>query len=257
MPQSTSSYRENPRHVAIIMDGNGRWAKMRGLPRIEGHRRGVENVREILKASRDHGVEHLTLFAFSVENWQRPAEEISSLMGLLELFLSRNLKDLIENRVRLRVIGRPEELPERVQTQLRKALEATQHFTGRQLNVALNYGSRTEVLDAVRAYAEAVRSGQEDPKQLDWPGFTKFLYTDGIPDPDLLIRTSGETRLSNFLLMQCAYSEMYFSPVNWPDFGRAEFESALNSYKTRERRYGRTGEQVQAHSPVEEASLSQ
>ncbi len=239
------------------MDGNGRWAKNRGLPRIEGHRRGVENVREILKAARDRDVKYLTLFAFSVENWQRPAEEISALMGLLELFLSRNLKDLVENEVRLRVIGRPEELPERVQSPLRKALEATKNFTARQLNVALNYGSRTEVLDAVRAYAEAVSEGREDPKRLDWPGFTKFLYTDGIPDPDLLIRTSGETRLSNFLLLQCAYSEMYFSPVNWPDFGRAEFEAALESYKSRERRYGRTGEQVQAHAPAEEASVGQ
>lgn len=258
MSHAHLSPRENPRHVAIIMDGNGRWAKSRGLPRIEGHRRGVENVRQVLKAARDYNVEHLTLFAFSVENWQRPAEEISALMGLLEMFLKRNIKDLVENEVRLRVIGRPEELPERVQSPLNKALEATKGFNARQLNIALNYGSRTEVLDAVRAFAEAVQEGREDAKQLDWPGFTRYLYTSGIPDPDLLIRTSGETRLSNFLLLQCAYSEMFFSPVNWPDFGRAEFEAALKSYHSRERRYGRTGEQVQAHdAPAEEASVSQ
>ncbi|WOO43045.1 isoprenyl transferase [Rubellicoccus peritrichatus] len=237
------------RHVAIIMDGNGRWAKSRGLPRIEGHRRGVENVREILKAAQELQIQHLTLFAFSVENWQRPAEEISALMNLLELFLSRNLKDLVKNKIRLRVIGRPEQLPDRVQVQLKKALEATKDFTDHQLNVALNYGSRTEVLDAARAYAEAVVRGEEDPQQLDWPGFTSYLYTDGIPDPDLLIRTSGETRVSNFLLLQCAYSEMYFSPVNWPEFGRNEFIEAVETFKRRERRFGKTGEQVQADSP--------
>lgn len=247
--QRQISHTHPPRHVAIIMDGNGRWAKNRGLPRIEGHRRGVENVREILKAAKELEIQHLTLFAFSVENWQRPAEEISALMNLLELFLSRNLKDLIKNKVRLRVIGRPEQLPDRVQVQLKKALEATKDFTEYQLNVALNYGSRTEVLDATRAYAEAVSRGDEDPKQLDWPGFTKYLYTTDIPDPDLLIRTSGETRVSNFLLLQCAYSEMYFSPVNWPEFGRNEFIEAVEMFKRRERRFGKTGEQVQADAP--------
>lgn len=251
MIYTDNQVRGNPRHVAIIMDGNGRWAQGRGLPRIEGHRRGVDNVREILKAARDLDIEHLTLFAFSVENWQRPAEEISALMDLLELFLHRNIKDLVKHEVRLRVIGRPEELPERVQAALQKALDATRDFSRRQLNVALNYGSRTEVLDAVRHYAEAVARGEEDPKRLDWPGFTRFLYTHNIPDPDLLIRTSGETRISNFLLLQCAYSEMYFSPVNWPEFGRKDFNEAVECFKRRQRRFGKTGEQVKADSPAE------
>ncbi|GHC10661.1 isoprenyl transferase [Cerasicoccus arenae] len=233
------------RHVAIIMDGNGRWARQRGLPRIEGHRRGVENVRQIIQVAREIELEHLTLFAFSVENWQRPPDEIASLMDLLELFLKRNIKDLIKNEVRLNVIGRPEELPDRVQKPLHKALEQTAHFTERQLNVALNYGSRTEVLDAVRAYAEAVREGKEDPRNLDWPHFENYLYTRGVPDPDLLIRTSGESRISNFLLMQCAYSELFFSPVFWPEFGREHFLKAIESYQQRERRFGKTGEQVQ------------
>ncbi|MGE9296576.1 MAG: isoprenyl transferase [Puniceicoccales bacterium] len=233
------------RHVAIIMDGNGRWARQRGFPRIEGHRRGVDNVREIIKVAREVELEHLTLFAFSVENWQRPSDEIASLMDLLELFLKRNLKDLLRNEVRLNVIGRPEELPERVQKPLQKALDETAHFEGRQLNVALNYGSRTEVLDAVRAYAEAVAEGREDPRRLDWPHFERYLYTHGIPDPDLLIRTSGESRISNFLLMQCAYSELYFSPVFWPEFGREHFLEAVECYRQRERRFGKTGEQVQ------------
>jgi len=233
------------RHVAIIMDGNGRWARQRGLPRIEGHRRGVDNVREIMKAARDANLEHLTLFAFSVENWQRPADEIESLMDLLEMFLKRNLKDLLKHEIRLNVIGRPEELPERVQAPLREALEKTRQFNDRQLNVALNYGSRTEVLDAVRAYAEAVAEGREDPRRLDWPHFERYLYTHGIPDPDLLIRTSGESRVSNFLLMQCAYSELYFSPVFWPEFGREHFLQAIDSYRQRERRFGKTGEQLQ------------
>lgn len=236
------------RHVAIIMDGNGRWARQRGLPRIEGHRRGVDNVRQIMKVARELDLEHLTLFAFSVENWQRPPDEIASLMDLLELFLKRNLKDLLQNEVRLNVIGRPEELPERVQRPLQKALDQTAHFHDRQLNVALNYGSRTEVLDAVRAYAEAVQAGKEDPRHLDWPHFERYLYTHGVPDPDLLIRTSGENRISNFLLMQCAYSELYFSPVYWPEFGREHFLKAIECYQQRERRFGKTGEQVQQPS---------
>jgi len=236
------------RHVAIIMDGNGRWARQRGLPRIEGHRRGVDNVRQIMKVARELNLEHLTLFAFSVENWQRPPDEIASLMDLLELFLKRNLKDLLKNEVRLNVIGRPEELPERVQTPLQKALDETAHFTERQLNVALNYGSRTEVLDAVRAYAEAVVAGKEDVNHLDWPHFERYLYTHDVPDPDLLIRTSGESRISNFLLMQCAYSELYFSPVFWPEFGREHFIEAVECYQQRERRFGKTGEQVQQPS---------
>jgi len=231
-------------HVAIIMDGNGRWARERGLPRIEGHRRGVENVRQAMKVARELDIRYLTLFAFSVENWQRPPEEISALMGLLEFFLERNTRELVKNEVRLRVIGRPEELPDKVQKKLHKALEATKHFEHYSLQVALNYGSRTEVLDAVRAFSEDAAQGKVDPNHLDWPLFSKYLYTADIPDPDLLIRTSGETRISNFLLMQCAYSEMYFSPVNWPDFDRKHFVEAVESFHRRQRRFGKTGEQV-------------
>ena len=217
-------------HVAIIMDGNGRWARQRGLPRIEGHRRGVGNVREVLKIARELKIKYVTLFAFSVENWQRPAEEISSLMGLLEFFLERNTRELVKNKVRLRVIGRPEELPEGVRKKLDQALEATKDFQDYVLQVALNYGSRTEVLDAVRAFSEDVAQGKTDPDQLDWPQFSRYLYTADIPDPDLLIRTSGETRISNFMLMQCAYSEMFFSPVFWPDFDRKHFLDAVESF---------------------------
>ena len=238
------------RHVAIIMDGNGRWARERGLPRIEGHRRGVENVREILKVARDLDIRYLTLFAFSVENWQRPPEEISALMGLLEFFLERNTRELVKNKVRLRVIGRPEELPDNVQTKLRAALDATRDFTEYSLQVALNYGSRTEVLDAARAFSEDVAAGKTDPNHLDWPLFAKYLYTADLPDPDLLIRTSGETRISNFLLLQCAYSEMFFSPVYWPDFGREAFIDAVESFRSRQRRFGKTGEQVKDTGPA-------
>ncbi len=239
-----------PAHVAIIMDGNGRWAKSRGLPRIEGHRRGIDNIQEILKACREIGLRHLTLFAFSVENWQRPADEISALMDLLSLFLRRNTGDLVKHKIRLNVIGRPEALPEHVQISLKRALDLTAGFDRHHLNVALNYGSRSEVLDAVRAYTGDVTAGRMDPSQLDWPTFSRYLYTANIPDPDLVIRTSGETRLSNFLLMQAAYAEMYFSPVLWPDFSRGDFLRAIESYQHRERRFGKTGDQVQQQPPM-------
>lgn len=236
------------------MDGNGRWAKERGLPRIEGHRRGVENVRTVLRTACELEIPYITLYAFSVENWRRPPDEISALMGLLELFLRKNLKDLLDNEIRLQVIGRPEALPERVQKQLKKALEATKHFTRYNLNVALNYGSRTEVVDAVAAYAKDAQTGKVNPDELDYETFNQYLYTANTPDPDLLIRTSGESRISNFLLLQCAYSEMYFTPVYWPDFGRGEMIKAIETYRNRERRFGKTGEQIRDES-VSEASL--
>lgn len=239
-----------PDHIAIIMDGNGRWAKARGLPRIEGHRRGIDNIGEILKVCREIGLRHLTLFAFSVENWQRPAEEINALMDLLNLFLRRNTRELVKHKIHLNVIGRPEALPEHVRKPLKRALDLTAEFDRHHLNVALNYGSRTELLDAVRAYIGDVRQGQADPGELDWATFSRYLYTADIPDPDLVIRTSGENRLSNFLLMQAAYAEMYFSPVLWPDFGRGDFLRAIESYQHRERRFGKTGEQVQEQPPL-------
>ena len=239
-----------PAHIAIIMDGNGRWAKQRGLPRIEGHRRGVETVRAIIDASRELGVRYLTLYAFSVENWKRPPEEVSALMSLLEYFLKRETQTLIKNRVRLLTIGRVEELPEMVQRQLRAAIEATAHFTEHTLVLALNYGARTEMVDAARAYAAAVASGREKLNDGSWETFRRYLYTADIPDPDLVIRTSGETRISNFLLMQSAYSEFIFTPVLWPDFGKADLVAAVETFAKRERRFGLTSEQIKPPAPV-------
>ena len=235
-----------PQHVAIIMDGNGRWAKSRGLPRLEGHRRGVETVRTVVDAAREIGIRYLTLYAFSAENWKRPAEEVSGLMGLLDYFLKRELDNLIKNRVRLLTIGRIEALPANVQRELSRVVEATKDFTQWTLVLALNYGSRTEVADAARAYAAAVQAGTEKLTDASWDNFNRYLYTAQIPEPDLLIRTSGEQRVSNFLLLQCAYSEMVFTPVLWPDFGRADLQAAVDEYGRRERRYGLTTEQIKS-----------
>lgn len=233
-----------PRHVAIIMDGNGRWATQRGFPRIEGHRRGVETVRTVTYAARDLGVHMLTLYAFSAENWKRPQDEVGALMGLLELYLQRELKTFIRDRVRLRTIGRITDLPAGVQRHLAETVEATKAFTDYTLVLALNYGSRTEIVDAARSYAAAVGSGREKLNDSSWEAFARHLYTAGMPDPDLVIRTSGETRVSNFLLMQAAYAEFVFTPVLWPDFTKADLESAVADYARRERRYGRTSDQV-------------
>jgi undecaprenyl diphosphate synthase len=235
-----------PQHVAIIMDGNGRWAKQRGLPRLEGHRRGVETVRTVVDAARAIGIKYITLYAFSVENWKRPADEVSGLMGLLDYFLKRELNNLIKNRVRLLTIGRTDALPENVQRELNRVIEATKDFSDWTLVLALNYGSRTEVADAARDYAAAVQAGKEKLGDSSWERFSRYLYTADIPEPDLLIRTSGEQRVSNFLLLQCAYSEMIFTPVAWPDFGQAELQAAVDEYGRRERRYGLTTEQLQS-----------
>lgn len=233
-----------PTHVAIIMDGNGRWAKQRGLPRIEGHRRGVETVRSIIDASRELGIRYLTLYAFSVENWKRPQDEVGALMSLLEYFLKRETATLVKNQVRLLTIGRTQELPEVVRRQLERAIEATAHFTEHTLVLALNYGSRTEIVDAARAYAAAVASGKEKLNDESWTTFSRYLYTGNIPDPDLVIRTSGETRVSNFLLMQSAYAEFVFTPILWPDFSKTDLANAVATYATRERRFGQTSEQL-------------
>lgn len=238
-----------PRHVAIIMDGNGRWAKEHGLPRIEGHRRGAQAVRHSLEAARDLGLRYLTLYAFSVENWNRPKDEIQALMDLLDRFLKEQLQHMLKNKIRMRVIGRYHELPKNIQDRLRDAEARTADFTDFTVGLALNYGSRTEVVDAARAIAKAAQDGTLDPDQLDYAQFRSFLYTDDMPDPDLVIRTSGESRLSNFLLLQSAYSEIHFSKVLWPDFDRACFEAALEDYAQRERRYGKTSEQLQPPAP--------
>jgi undecaprenyl diphosphate synthase len=233
-----------PQHVAIIMDGNGRWAKSRGLPRLEGHRRGVETVRTVVDAAREIGIRYITLYAFSVENWKRPTDEVSGLMGLLDYFLRRELNTLIKGKVRLHTIGHTEALPANVRRELDRVKEATKDFTDWNLVLALNYGSRAEVADAARAYAAAVQAGTENPADASWEHFARYLSTTGLPDPDLLIRTSGEQRVSNFLLLQCAYAEMVFTPVLWPDFGQADLQAAVDEYGRRERRYGLTTEQI-------------
>ena len=239
-----------PGHVAIIMDGNGRWARKRGLPRIEGHRRGVETVRTITFAARDLGVKMLTLYAFSVENWRRPKDEVGALMSLLEHYLKKELETFVKDRVRLRTIGRTDELPSAVQRLLRTTTEETKDFADYTLVLALNYGSRVEMVDAARAYAAAVAAGREKLNDGSWSTFGRYLYTADMPDPDLVIRTSGEMRISNFLLMQAAYAEFVFTPVLWPDFGKADLAAAIADFVRRERRYGLTGEQVATPTPV-------
>lgn len=243
--QSSPALKPMPRHVAIIMDGNGRWARARNLPREEGHRQGVENVKRIVSAAKEVDLRYLTLYAFSVENWKRPKTEVSALMRLLEQFLKSQARDLKEKQIRLQVVGRLDELPKRVARLLAKTIEETSGFTNWTLSLALNYGSRTEILDAIKAYAKAVQAGGEDPEALDWPVLQKYLYTRSMPDPDLVIRTSGEHRISNFLLLQSAYAEYYFAKEYWPDFGPDAFRTAIEAYRHRERRFGLTGEQLQ------------
>jgi undecaprenyl diphosphate synthase len=233
-----------PRHVAIIMDGNGRWAKQRGLPRIEGHRRGVEAVRTATYAARDQGVKMLTLYAFSAENWNRPQEEVGALMSLLEIYLRKELATFVRDKVRLKTIGRTQGLPAGVQRHLAETVEKTKDFEDYTLVLALNYGSRTEAIDAAHALAAAVAAGREKANDASWETFSKYLYTAGMPDPDLVIRTSGETRTSNFLLLQSAYAEFIFTPVLWPDFTGEDLAAALADYARRERRYGKTSEQL-------------
>ncbi|MGZ0708111.1 isoprenyl transferase [Coraliomargarita sp. W4R53] len=235
-----------PKHVAIIMDGNGRWAKQHHLPRIEGHRRGAEAVKRVLKAAQDNKVKNLTLYAFSVENWNRPQNEVNALMDLLGRFLKDQLPQLIKRKIRLRVIGRYQELPERIQTLLHETEAATQDFDEYTLGLALNYGARTEVVDAIKAIAQAAKDDTVDLDELNYDTLRQYLYTRDMPDPDLVIRTSGESRLSNFLLLQSAYAEIYLSKVLWPDFNEAEFKTALVEYASRERRYGKTTEQLKA-----------
>jgi len=226
-----------PKHVAVIMDGNGRWARMRKLPRVAGHRAGSDSVRDIVEASAQLGLEVLTLFAFSVENWKRPASEIRTLMKLLKEFLRRELKPVKEANIKFQTIGRIHELDESVQRELRRAMSDTETNTGMRLNLALNYGGRAELVDAFNTlHAECGRNGSNFP--IDEDMLSKHLYTGGIPDPDLLIRTSGEMRISNFLLWQIAYSEIYITSTYWPDFRRRDLFEAILEYQRRNRRYG-------------------
>lgn len=227
------------------MDGNGRWANERKLPRIEGHRRGADAVKRTLAAAQKHGVKNITLYAFSVENWNRPKDEVAALMNLLERFLKDQLPELIKRKIRLRVIGRFKELPQSTQDALRKAEAATAQFTEYTLGLALNYGSRTEVVDAVKAVVKASADGELDIGNFLYDDLRPFLYTGDMPDPDLVIRTSGELRLSNFLMLQCAYAEIHITKTRWPDFEESDFAAALADFASRERRYGKTSHQLQ------------
>lgn len=223
-----------PAHVAIIMDGNGRWAGQRHLPRVEGHRAGTRAVREVIETSARLGLKYITLYAFSVENWKRPASEVATLMTLLKRYLRSELETLLTNNIRLSVIGRTHELAPDVQHELHVAMERTSRNTGTTLTIALNYGGRAEIVDAVRrAVADGLRAEEIDEARL-----AGLLYTSGQPDPDLLIRTSGELRVSNFLLWQIAYAEIYVTDTLWPDFRRTHLFEALLDYQRRERRYG-------------------
>jgi undecaprenyl diphosphate synthase len=232
-----------PRHVAIIMDGNGRWARSRDKPRLFGHRNGVENVRTVVNTAFRIGVPYLTLYAFSAENQNRPGTEKTGLMRLLEEFLKRELKTMMGDGVRLRAIGDLDGLPEFARNAVIKTIEKTKGNEEWNLTLALNYGSRQEVLQAVQSYACKTNGLDEE---LDWPTFSSYLQTKDLPDPDLIIRTSGEFRLSNFLLLQAAYSEIFVSPLHWPDFGQDAFIDALKDYTRRERRFGKTGDQLAA-----------
>ncbi len=227
-----------PRHVAVIMDGNGRWAKKRGLNRVAGHQKGIESVREITRTSRELGIAWLTLFAFSEENWKRPKYEVKSLMDLLNRFLKAELKEMRENGIRLSCIGQTEKLPPEVQMTLWQSMKKTAHNKDMVLTLALSYGGRQEILQAVKSIQRDIQKGKLTTKQLTEDRLSKYLYTYDMPDPDLLIRTSGEYRISNFLLWQLAYTEIYITPTLWPDFRKQRYIEALLDYQKRERRFG-------------------
>ncbi len=233
-----------PKHVAIIMDGNGRWAKKRGNMRIFGHKNGVKSVREVTEASAELGIEYLTLYAFSTENWNRPKLEVEALMTLLVTTISSETKTLMENNVRLKVIGSMESLPSMVLKNLNECIADTSKNSGLTLVLALSYSSRWEIVEAVKEIALKAKAGLIDVESITADTFSSFLSTSGMPDPELMIRTSGEQRISNFLLWQLAYSELSFSEVLWPDFRKEDFYKALLDYQNRERRFGLTSEQI-------------
>ncbi len=228
-----------PTHVAIIMDGNGRWAAQRNLPRVEGHRRGAESVRAVLRCASKLGIQHLTLYAFSVENWNRPKEEVNTLMKFLARYLKTEQQEMNQNNVRLRAIGQLDRLPKFVREQLDATIASLDQNTGTTLNLALSYGARTELVDAARAIATKAQSGEMAPADIDEQTLSDHLYTAGMPDPDLLIRTSGEMRVSNFLLWQISYAELVVTERLWPDFGEADFRAALEEFAARDRRFGK------------------
>jgi len=233
-----------PRHIAVIMDGNGRWAKERGLLRVAGHNEGINSVREITRECGNLGIEVLTLYTFSVENWSRPKSEVSALMGLLLKTIRNEVNELHKNNVRLSIIGHIDDLPRGPLKGLMEGVEKTKNNTGLNLNLALSYGSRQEILDAVKRIVKEIQSGNIDIQDIDDALFSKYLDTAGKPDPDLLIRTSGEFRVSNFLLWQLAYTEIYVTPIYWPAFRTKELLEAIESYQKRERRFGRISDQL-------------
>ena len=235
-----------PRHLAIIMDGNGRWAKARMLPRIMGHRKGVQTVRLTVEECSRIGIGFLTLFAFSAENWSRPKSEVRSLMTLLKKYIKMEVPRMMRNNIRFNVIGNRSDLPEDVACGLDDAMHATMANSGMTLTLALSYGSRQEILHAAKSVAADIQSGRLSPDLLSEDSFSQYLYTATLPDPDLLVRTSGEMRISNFLLWQLAYTELYFTEVNWPDFNKDELYKALADYQQRERRFGLTSDQLKS-----------
>jgi undecaprenyl diphosphate synthase len=233
-----------PRHIAIIMDGNGRWAKQKNLSRISGHMKGVDAVKEVVTACRELGIKVLTLYAFSIENWKRPAEEVTALMKLLREYLIKESEEMIQNNIRLNAIGRLEDLPSDVQDVLKETMEKTEKCDGMTLNLALSYGGRSEILHAIHEILSDFRKGRIRSEEMSIQRFSQYLWTKGLPDPDLLIRTSGELRVSNFLLWQIAYTELYVTETLWPDFDRDELLKAIADYQSRERRFGMTSEQL-------------
>lgn len=228
-----------PRHVAAIMDGNGRWAKRRSLPRIVGHQAGVNTLKELLRCCKDWGIGALTVYAFSTENWGRPQDEVDFLMALFEKVLNRELAEMVEERVRIRFVGALDNLPTSLHNKIQESMAHTAHNTGVQFTIGTNYGGREEIVRACRRLAEETCAGRLRPEQIDESIFSKYLYTSDLSDPDLLIRTSGESRLSNFLLWQMAYTEIYVADTMWPDFDRKAFHIALQSYQNRHRRFGK------------------
>ncbi len=227
-----------PQHIAVIMDGNGRWAQAKGMPRIEGHRRGANAVREISEACRELGVRYLTLYCFSNENWKRPKEELDFLMGLLKSYLINERANLEKNDIKLTVIGRRQGIPAEVQAEMDHSIEISKHRTSLTLCLAINYGGRQEIVDAVRALAHQVQLGSIKPEEIDEASIQQHLYTADMPDPDLLIRTSGEMRISNYLLWQISYSELWVTEKPWPEFGRRDLVRAIEEYGQRDRRFG-------------------
>ncbi|MDP6922847.1 MAG: isoprenyl transferase [Lutibacter sp.] len=248
IPTDTLQKNRLPQHIAIIMDGNGRWAKSKGKPRVFGHKKGVSAVREIVEACSEIGISYLTLYAFSTENWNRPQFEVNTLMTLLSTSLRKELKTFQENHVRLNTIGRLESLPEKAQKELREVTQKTKNNTGLTLTLALSYGGREEIVKVIQNISEKVVNNHLRTEEIDEKIINNHLYTFSLPDVDLMIRTSGEKRISNFLLWQLAYAELYFTDTLWPDFGKTDLLGAIINYQQRERRFGKISEQIEENN---------